>query len=331
MTEAAAKKAAKEFTPTTGQKSNAQKLAKEVAGEKNINPGKGSIIIKPQLCGKYCGTCPHGPYAWHVYNGEWTYIGSVGGGIGTGSVGKKSVSDEEESEEEDENKTRGEWGEEQQPFAGFEVEEFSATVEKTGNNWKVDIGSQEMLTAETYTFNTKTEAVEFLDFMQEEMSEATLERALEQPPVPGGNTFKQALKNAKITAAREGIDVELTESEAKTAGVYEDRKEVKEAVKSGEVKKLDLREGQNASARQDLLEQVEEGTKLKISGKSQPVTVENVSRGRTTGSEEGPVMSIQVDRGAKIGRGQNIDGYGLKYTTKGGDVQSIDTIEILDE
>ena len=99
MTEAAAKKAAKEFTPTTGQKSNAQKLAKEVAGEKNINPGKGSIIIKPQLCGKYCGTCPHGPYAWHVYNGDWTYIGSVGGGIGTGSVGKKSSETETKSGE----------------------------------------------------------------------------------------------------------------------------------------------------------------------------------------------------------------------------------------
>ena len=98
MTEAAAKKAAKNFKPSPGQKSNAQKLAKKVAGKKNINPGKGSIIIKPQLCGKYCGTCPHGPYAWHVYNGEWTYIGSVGGGIGTGSVGKTSEKESKKTE-----------------------------------------------------------------------------------------------------------------------------------------------------------------------------------------------------------------------------------------
>jgi hypothetical protein len=79
MTEAEAKKAAKNFKPSNGQ----NKKARDDAKDKGINTAKGSIIVKPQLCGKYCGTCPHGPYAWHVYNGEWTYIGSVGGGIGT--------------------------------------------------------------------------------------------------------------------------------------------------------------------------------------------------------------------------------------------------------
>jgi hypothetical protein len=98
MTEAEAKRAAKEFAPTTGQK----KKARDDAKDKGINMAKGSIIVKPQLCGKYCGTCPHGPYAWHVYNGDWTYIGSVGGGIGTGSVGKKSK--ESEVKENDKSK-----------------------------------------------------------------------------------------------------------------------------------------------------------------------------------------------------------------------------------
>jgi hypothetical protein len=57
MTEAQAKQAVKEFSPSNAQK----KEARENALDENVNTSKGSIIIKPQLCGKYCGTCPHGP------------------------------------------------------------------------------------------------------------------------------------------------------------------------------------------------------------------------------------------------------------------------------
>lgn len=92
MIEAQAKQAVKDFSPSNAQK----KKARENALDKNVNTSKGSIIIKLQLCGKYCGTCPHGPYAWHVYDGNWTYLGTVGGGIGTGSVGKTSETEESE-------------------------------------------------------------------------------------------------------------------------------------------------------------------------------------------------------------------------------------------
>lgn len=95
MTEAQAKRAAKDFSPSNAQK----RKARENALDKNVNTSKGTIIIKPQLCGKYCGTCPHGPYAWHVCEGNWTYLGAVGGGIGTTSVGKTNETEESEKTE----------------------------------------------------------------------------------------------------------------------------------------------------------------------------------------------------------------------------------------
>ena len=95
MTEAQAKQAVKDFSPSNAQK----KKARENALDKNVNTSKGSIIIKLQLCGKYCGTCPHGPYAWHVYDGNWTYLGAVGSGIGTTNVGKTSETEESEKTE----------------------------------------------------------------------------------------------------------------------------------------------------------------------------------------------------------------------------------------
>lgn len=41
--------------------------------------GSGTVVTKYQLCGKYCGGCPHGPYAWLVDSDGWHYLGKVGG------------------------------------------------------------------------------------------------------------------------------------------------------------------------------------------------------------------------------------------------------------
>ena len=95
-TEVAARKRLREYTVSNEQQDVARRLAK-----KKGKTGAGSIIIKPQLCGKYCDGCPHGPYAWHVYKGEWTYLGSVGTG-----VGKKSK--ESEVKENDKSKKSSE-------------------------------------------------------------------------------------------------------------------------------------------------------------------------------------------------------------------------------
>lgn len=48
---------------------------RDVAEEKE----KGCIVIKTVRCGKNCGSCPHGPYAYQVTKKDgkqtWKYLG----------------------------------------------------------------------------------------------------------------------------------------------------------------------------------------------------------------------------------------------------------------
>lgn len=61
------------YQVTEEQQTRGQELA-----SKKSSSGSGSVVVKPQLCGKYCSGCPHGPYAWLVDDDGWHYLGMVG-------------------------------------------------------------------------------------------------------------------------------------------------------------------------------------------------------------------------------------------------------------
>jgi len=60
--------------------------------EEKYSGRSGRVIVKPQLCGDYCGGCPHGPYSWLVDEEGWHYIGLVGGSSSNSRSGAKSSS-----------------------------------------------------------------------------------------------------------------------------------------------------------------------------------------------------------------------------------------------
>ena len=79
-TEATVNKQLQDFTPTESHE--------DLAWQKAKKKGKsgGCIIVKLVKCGKVCSGCPHGPYAYHVYRGNWTYLGKVAVEIDTEEI-----------------------------------------------------------------------------------------------------------------------------------------------------------------------------------------------------------------------------------------------------
>jgi hypothetical protein len=70
-TEATVNKQLQDFKPTE----NHNNLAWQKAKAKGKSGG--TIVVKLVKCGKVCSGCPHGPYAYYVYRGGWTYLGKV--------------------------------------------------------------------------------------------------------------------------------------------------------------------------------------------------------------------------------------------------------------